>query len=163
MNMRFAQRDDLAAIEEVTRWACSEAIGEMVPEAVVDGEIHRRFRKAILSEHLLARRLLVGVDQSGRIELVAMVDDRTDHIELNTSVVPTRSSRPADGITLIDSLRLMGWLGPISASIALGDSVHEHFFEMAGFAPGEVTVEHVAGHDVFRREWWLDPILSAAG
>ena len=36
MNVRFAEHDDLDAIEEVTRWACSEAIGEMVPEDVVD-------------------------------------------------------------------------------------------------------------------------------
>ena len=163
MNVRFAERDDLAAIEEVTRWACSEAIGEMVPEAVVDSEIHRLFRKAILSEHLLAGSLLVGVGQSGHIELVVMVDDRSDHVELITSVVPSRPSEPADGISLVDSLRLLGWLGPISVSVALGDAVQEHFFEMAGFAPGEVSVDHVVGHDVFRREWWLDPILSAAG
>ncbi len=163
MDVRLAQHDDLAAIEELTRWACSEAIGEMVPEDVVDTEIYRRFRKTVLSEHLLARRLLVGVGSTEAIELVAMVEDRSDHIELVTSVVPTRPSRAADGVSLIDSLRLMGWLGPISSSVALGDTVHEHFYELAGFAPGEVTVERVAGHDVFRREWWLDPVLSAAG
>jgi hypothetical protein len=163
MDVRFAQHDDLAAIEEVTRWACSEAIGEMVPEDVVDMEIYRRFRKAVLSEHLLARRLLVGVDSSEVIELVVMVEDRSDHIELVTSVVPTRPSRAADGASLIDSLRFMGWLGPISSSVALGDTVHEHFYELAGFAPGEVSVDRVAGYDVFRREWWLDPVLSTAG
>ncbi len=163
MDVRFAQRDDLAAIEEVARWACLEAIGEMVPEVVVDGDVHRRFRKAILSEHLLANRLLVGVDQGGHIELVVMIDDRKDHIELITSVVPARHDRPTDGNSLVDSLRLMGWFGPISASVALGDGVCEYFFETAGFAPGEVSVDRIAGHDVFRREWWLDPILSAAG
>jgi hypothetical protein len=163
MEMRLAENDDLAAIEEITRWACSEAIGEMVPEAVVDSEIQSRFRKSVLSEHLLARRLLVGVDSSGHIELVAMVDDRMDHIELITSVLPTRPNRPVDGLSLVDSLRIMGWLGPISSSVPLGDTVHEQFYELAGFAPGEVTVDLVAGHDVFRREWWLDPVLSAAG
>ena len=163
MKMRLAENDDLAAIEEITRWACSEAIGEMVPEAVVDSEIQSRFRKSVLSEHLLARRLLVGVDATGHIELVAMVDDRTDHIELITSVVPTRPNTPVDGVSLVDTLRFMGWLRPISASVPLGDTVHEHFYEVAGFAPGEVTVDRVADHDVFRREWWLDPVLSAAG
>lgn len=163
MNVRFAEHDDLDAIEEVTRWACSEAIGEMVPEDVVDSEVHRRFRRSVLSEHLLSRRLLVGVSANNDIELVVLVDDRTDHIELSTSVVPTRPSRAADGASLVDSLRSLGWLGPISSSIPLGDTVHEHFYELAGFAPGEVTVERVEGHDVFRREWWLDPVLSAVG
>ncbi|MEA2010612.1 MAG: hypothetical protein U9N78_07900 [Actinomycetota bacterium] len=163
MNVRFAENDDLPAIEEITRWACSEAIGEMVPEAVVDSEIQSRFRKSVLSEHLLARRLLVGVDSAGHIELVVMVNDQTDHIELITSVVPSRPNRSVDGLSLVDSLRFMGWLGPISSSVALGDTVHEHFYELAGFAPGDVTVDRVAGHDVFRREWWLDPVLSAAG
>ena len=163
MKMRLAANGDLAAIEEIIRWACSEAIGEMVPEAVIDSEIQRRFRKSVLSEHLLARRLLVGVDTIGHIELVVMVDDRADHIELITSVVPTRPNTSVDGVSLVDSLRFMGWLGPISASVHLGDTVHEHFYELAGFAPGEVTVDRVVGHDVFRREWWLDPVLSAAG
>lgn len=163
MKVRLAQRDDLEAIGEITRWACSEAIGEMVPEAVVDSEIEQRFRKSLLSEHLLARRLFVGVDSDGRIELVVMVDDRRDHIELVTSVVPTRQDAAVDGRSLVDSLRFMGWLGPISSSVALGDTVHEQFYELAGFAPGEVTVDRVAGHDVFRREWWLGPVLSAAG
>ena len=163
MDVRLAQRDDLAAIEEVTRWACSEAIGEMVPEAVVDTEIQRRFRKSILSEHLLAQRLLVGSDAAGRIELVVMIDDRSDHIELITVILQTHPSRSVDGRCLVESLRTMGWVGPISSSVALGHTVHEHFHETAGFAPGEVTMDRVAGHDVFRREWWLDPVLSAAG
>lgn len=163
MKVRFAQNDDLDAIGELTRWACTEAIGEMVPEVVVNSEIESRFRKSVLSEHLLARRLLVGVDSGGRIEMAVMVDVRTDHIELITSVVPIRSDTAVDGLSLVDSLRFMGWLGPISSSVALGDTVQEQFYELAGFAPGEVTVDRVAGHDVFRREWWLDPVLSAAG
>ena len=97
------------------------------------------------------------------IELVVMIDDRSDHIELITSVVPMRPNRPVDGHSLVDCLRFMGWLGPMSSSVALGDTVHEQFYETAGFAPGEVTADRVAGHEVFRREWWLDPVLSAAG
>jgi hypothetical protein len=163
MDVRLARHDDLAAIEEVARWACSEALGEMVPETVVDTEIQRLFRKSVLSEHLLSQRLLVGVDSAGHIELVVMIDDESDHTELVTVVVPTHPIRAVDGGSLVESLRVMGWVGPISSSVALGHTVHEHFHEAAGFAPGEVTVDRVAGHDVFRREWWLDPVLSAAG
>ncbi|MCJ7780259.1 MAG: hypothetical protein MUQ27_05490 [Acidimicrobiia bacterium] len=163
MDVRLARYEDLAAIEEVARWACSEALGEMVPATVVDAEIQRRFRKSVLSEHLLSQRLLVGVDPAGHIELVVMIDDESDHTELVTVVVPTHPTRAIDGCSLVESLRVMGWVGPISSSVALGHTVHEHFHEAAGFAPGEVTVDRVAGHDVFRREWWLDPVLSAAG
>ncbi len=163
MDVRLARHEDLAAIEEVARWACSEALGEMVPETVVDTEIQRRFRKSVLSEHLLSQRLLVGVDSAGHIELVVMIDDESDHTELVTVVVPTHPIRAVDGCSLVEALRVMGWVGPISSSVALGHTVHEHFHEAAGFAPGEVTVDRVAGHDVFRREWWLDPVLSAAG
>ncbi|MEA2023460.1 MAG: hypothetical protein U9N79_04110 [Actinomycetota bacterium] len=163
MNVRLAQHDDLAAIEELTRWACSEAIGEMVPETVVDTEIRRRFRKSILSEHLLARRLLVGADSAGQLELAVMINDRSDHLELVGVVVPIHPGGAVDGRSLVDSLRLMGWVGPISSSVALGHTVQERFHEAAGFTPGEITMDRVAGHEVFRREWWLDPVLSAAG
>ena len=53
MDVRLARYEDLESIEEVAYWACSEAIGEMVPDGVVATEISRRFRKAVLSEHLL--------------------------------------------------------------------------------------------------------------
>ena len=75
MDVRLARYEDLEAVEEVAYWACSEAIGEMVPDGVVASEISRRFRKAILSEHLLSQRLLIGITSGGRIELVALVDD----------------------------------------------------------------------------------------
>jgi hypothetical protein len=47
--------------------------------------------------------------------------------------------------------------------VALGNTPHEQFHEAAGFAPGEVIADSIDGHEVFRREWWLEPALSAAG
>ena len=163
MDVRLARYEDLEAIEEVVHWACSEAIGEMVPDGVVASEISRRFRKAILSEHLLSQRLLIGITSGGRIELVALVDDEPDHTALTTVVAPTHPSEIPDGLPLVEMLRSMGWLGPLSSSVALGNTPHERFHEAAGFAPGDVIVDHIEGHDIFRREWWLEPALSAAG
>jgi hypothetical protein len=163
MEIRLARYDDLEAIEEVAYWACSEALGEMVPDGVVAAEISQRFRKAVLSEHLLSQRLLVGVGSGGQIELVALVDDAQDHTALTTVVAPVHPSRTPDGAPLVATLRSMGWVGPLSSSVALGNTLHELFHEKAGFAPGEVVVDCIDGHDVFRREWWLEPALSAAG
>lgn len=163
MDVRLARYEDLEAIEEVAFWACSEAIGEMVPDGVVATEIRQRFRKSVLSEHLLSQRLLVGTHAGGRIELVALVDDAQDHTALTTVVVPVHPSQTPDGAPLVEMLRSMGWVGPLSSSVALGNTSHEEFHEAAGFVPGEVLVDHIDGHDVFRREWWLEPALSAAG
>jgi hypothetical protein len=163
MEVRLARYEDLEAVEEVAYWACSEAIGEMVPDGVVASEISRRFRKAILSEHLLSQRLLIGISAGGRIELVALVDDEKDHTALTTVVAPTHPSETPDGLPLVDTLRSMGWVGPLSSSVALGNTPHERFHEAAGFAPGDVIADHIEGHDVFRRDWWLEPALSAAG
>jgi hypothetical protein len=163
MEVRLARYDDLEAIEEVAHWACSEALGEMVPDGVVAVEISQRFRKAVLSEHLLSQRLLVGVGSGGQIELVALVDDAQDHTALTTVVAPVHPSQTPDGAPLVTMLRSMGWDGPLASSVALGNTRHELFHESAGFAPGEVIVECIDGHDVFRREWWLEPALSATG
>lgn len=163
MDVRLARYEDLAAIEDVAFWACSEAIGEMVPDDVVASEMRNRFRKAVLSEHLLTRRLLIGTNTIGLIELVALVDDFKDHTALTTVVAPTHPSQEPDGTSLVAALRSMGWVGPLSSSVALGNTAHERFHEAAGFAPGDVVVESIHGHDVFRREWWLEPALSAAG
>lgn len=163
MDVRLARYEDLEAIEEVAFWACSEAIGEMVPDGVVAAEISQRFRKAVLSEHLLSQRLLVGTHTDGHIELVALVDDAQDHTVLTTVVAPVHPSQKPDGVPLVEMLRSMGWVGPLSSSVALGNTPHEQFHEAAGFAPGEVVVDNIDGHDVFRREWWLEPALSAAG
>lgn len=163
MDMRLARYEDLEAVEEVAHWACTEAIGEMVPDGVVASEITRRFRRSILSEHLLLQRLLIGINAGGRIELVALVDDEQDHTALTTVVAPAHPSEIPDGMPLVDMLRSMGWVGPLSSSVALGNTPHERFHEAAGFTPGDVIVDHIEGHDVFRREWWLEPALSAAG
>lgn len=163
MDVRPAQYEDLGAISDVAAWACAEAIGEMVPAGVVTSEIRRQFRKAVLSEHLLAGRLLVGVSDGGHIEMAALVDERQDYTELVTVIAPVHPSQRADGSALVQAVRSLGWTGPLSSGVALGNTAHEQFHEAAGFAPGEVVVEQIAGHDVFRRQWWLEPALSAAG
>lgn len=163
MEVRLARYEDLEGIEEVAFWACAEAIGEMVPDEVVASEIKRRFRRPILSEHLLAQRLLVGVDVDGHIEVVALVDDEQDHAVLTTLVAPAHPSQNPDAGPLVEMLRSLGWVGPLASSVALGNTPHEQFHEAAGFAPGEVIVDQIDGHDIFRREWWLEPALSAAG
>ncbi len=163
MDVRLAQYEDLGAISDVAEWACAEAIGEMVPAGVVALEQRRLFRKAVLSEHLLSRRLLIGVAPGGHVEMAALVDDRRDHTELATVIAPVHPSQQADGSALVEAVRAMGWTGALSSSVALGNTAHEQFHEAAGFAPGDVVVDNVAGHEVFRREWWLEPALSAAG
>ncbi|MEN8234007.1 MAG: hypothetical protein ABFR89_03700 [Actinomycetota bacterium] len=163
MDVRRATYEDLADIEAVTRWACEEAIGELVPHAAVSGCIHKRFRRSVLSEHLLAQRLLVGETDAGRIELVVLIEEYLDHTQLNTVVVPSHPSQSIDGSCLVNALRSMGWLGPLRSSIPLGDIVVERFHETAGFVPGEIVVEDLAGYGVVRREWWLDPAYSATG
>ena len=126
-------------------------------------EPSNRFRKAVLSEHLLTQHLLIGVNAADLIEVVALVDDLPDHTALTTVVAPTHPSQDPDGAPLVSALRSMGWTGPLSSSVALGNTLHERFHEAAGFVPGDVIVDRIQGHDVFRREWWLEPALSAAG
>ncbi|MEN8113132.1 MAG: hypothetical protein ABFS21_01990 [Actinomycetota bacterium] len=163
MEIRRARYNDLDDIEAVARWACAAAIGELVPETAVSGCAQKRFRRALLSEHMLAQRLLVGQSENGQIELVVLIDEYLDHTELATVVVPAHPSRTIDGRGLVTTLRTMGWLGALRSSVALGDVAGEHFHETAGFAPGDAVVEEIGGYSIVRREWWLDPALSATG
>lgn len=135
----------------------------MVPERVVDAEVQSRFRRSVLAEHILSRHLLVGVDADGHVEVVVLIDDGPDYTELSTVVAPAHPSKHPDGRVLVDALRSRGWNGPLVSDTALGHTVQERFHESAGFAPGDIVVAHMAGHDVFRRRWWLGPALSAAG
>jgi len=163
MEVRRAVYEELPDVEAVVRWSCAEGIGEMVPEAVVDAEIASRFRRSLLAEHILSRHLLVGVNEEGHLEVVALIDDGPDYTELNTVVVPAHPSRHPDGKALIDALRSRGWTGTLVSDTALGHTVQERFHESAGFAPGDIVVAHMEGHDVFRRRWWLGPALPTAG
>ncbi len=163
MDVRPATYEDLAAIEAVVRWSCSEAIGELVPESAVEAEIYDRFGRPTLAEHILSRRLLVGGETDRLVEVVVLVDEHHDYTELAVVVVPAHPSRSLDGMSLVSTLRAMGWVGPLVCSTALGHTVLEEFLEGAGFAPGEVIAARLGGYDVFRRRWWLGPALSVAG
>jgi len=163
MDMRPATYEDLTAIEAVVQWSCFEAIGEMVPESAVDAEIHRRFGRPVLAEHILSHRILVGVQDPDLLEVVVLIDDAGEYTELSTVVAPTHPSEILDGRVLVTALRSMGWTGPLVCGTALGHTVQERFLETAGFAPGEVIAGKAGGHEVFRRQWWLGPALSAAG
>jgi len=163
MDVRRATAADLDAVEEIARWSCDEALGELVPAFVVDAEMTSRFRRALLAEHVLSRELVVGVADDGRIEVIFVVDARPDFTQLTTVVVPTGASPVVGPTAMISGLRSLGWTGPLVSETALGHTELERFHEDAGFAPGEIVVERVGDYEVFRRRWWLGPALSAAG
>ena len=155
MYVRAGTRDDLDAIRMVALQACAEAIGELVPNSIVAAEADRRYPKALLCEHILARQLLLGVDGAGRIEVVCLLDERSDHIELKTALAPLHPSQEVSGADLIEEIRSLGWIGPIASECVLGYLPHERFHESAGFSPGEVEAIEFAGHEVYRRWWWV--------
>ena len=155
MYVRAGTRDDLDAIRMVALQACAEAIGELVPNSIVAAEADRRYPKTSLCEHILARQLLLGVDEAGRIEVVCLLDERSDHIELKTALAPLHPSQEVSGADLIEEIRSLGWIGPIASECVLGYLPHERFHESAGFSPGEVEAIEFAGHEVYRRWWWV--------
>ncbi len=157
MDVRAGTRDDLDAIQSVALRACTEAVGELVPSDVVAAEARRRYPTAALCEHILARRLLVCVDRADRIEVVCMVDDRADHVELTTVLAPQHPAMDASALDLLDEIRFLGWSGPVASDCVLGNLPHERFHESAGFSPGDVEAIAFAGHEVYRRWWWLGP------
>lgn len=157
MEVRTGTRDDLTAIQKVTLQACSEAMGDLIPNSVVVAEARRRFPTASICEHILARQLLVGVDGTDRIEVVCMVDERGDHLEMTTVLAPVHPSKQVSGVELLAKIRSMGWLGAVTSECVLGNLPHEQFHEFAGFSPGEVDVSKWGGHEVFKRTWWLGP------
>jgi hypothetical protein len=157
MRVREGTRDDVDAIQAVALQACAEAIGELVPSDVVTAEARRRYPTAALCEHILARQLLVGVDDVGRIAVVCVLEDRGDHVELKTALAPQHPTRELSGSELLGKIRSLGWMGPVASECVLGYLPHERFHESAGFSPGEVEAIEFAGHQIFRRWWWLGP------
>lgn len=163
MQVRAGTRDDVDAIQAVAMQACAEAIGELVPNDVVAAEARRRYPTASLCEHILSRQLLVGIDRAGRIEVVCVLDDRGDHIELKTALAPQHPARDLDASELIERIRSLGWSAPIASECVLGYLPHERFHESAGFSPGEVEAIEFAGHEVYRRWWWVGPEETTRG
>jgi hypothetical protein len=161
MHVRAGTRGDLDAIQAVALQACAEAIGELVPNDIVAAEARRRYPTGVLCEHILSGQLLVGVAESGRIEVVCVVDDMGDHLELKTALAPQHPAREVDGAPLIRQIRSTGWDGPIASECVLGYLPHERFHESAGFSPGDVEEIQFAGHEVYRRWWWMGPEGSA--
>lgn len=157
MQVRAGTREDLEAIQGVALQACAEAIGELVPSDVVAAEARRRYPTASICEHILANSLLLGVSDAGRIEVVCLIDDQGDHVELKTALAPQHPARDLDASLLVERIRSLGWDVPIASECVLGYLPHERFHESAGFSPGEIEAIEFAGHQVYRRWWWMGP------
>lgn len=155
MQARRATRDDLPAITQVVTLAGIEAYAAVLPQALAQSEARRRIPNLCLKEQLLAGRLFVLVDKSGKVEAVAVVDRQPDRVELTTVVAPVHPAASVTAEPLVRLLRHTGCVDAVVSDVVLGNEPHEHFHEAAGFVPGELVEEDVAGHPVLRRRWWL--------
>lgn len=154
MDIKPAVRDDLDGIVAVAERALHEAYAGVLPPDSVRRET-ARLTGAALKEKLLAGKLLVGVDETGRIAAFVLVEDRTDHTELTTVLAPIHPSTDVTAQPFVEELRHRGCTFPLSSDIVLGNEPHERFHEAAGFVPGEVLQGDVEGRPVIRRRWWL--------
>ncbi len=155
MQARRATRDDLPAITQVVTLAGIEAYTGVLPQAIAQSEARRRLPDLSLKEQLLAGRLFVLVDADENVEAVAVVDRRPDRVELTTIVAPAHPAAVVTAEPFIRLLRHAGCADAVVSDVILGNEPHEHFHEAAGFVPGELVEEDVAGHPVLRRRWWL--------
>ena len=155
VEVRTATRSDLQEIDALSLRASTEAYSGVLPEALVNPTGTAPFRGARLKECLLSGDLLVGVDGSDRIEAVAVIRTTPDHAELQTVLAPPHPSTDISAAPFVTAIRARGCDLPISGEAVLGNLPHEQFYESAGFVPGEVLEEEVAGQTIVRRRWWL--------
>ncbi|HHC08065.1 MAG TPA: hypothetical protein ENK55_05050 [Actinobacteria bacterium] len=161
MEVRRARPADLPAIDRVAEASCVEALAGVVPpEATVEAR-RRLCSRAELREGILAGRLLVGELPDGRLVAFALVAEGAEVVELRTAVAPRHPSWDLTATPFVAAVRRRGWCGPITAEALLGDVVQESFLEGAGFVPGEVWDDEIAGHPVVRRRWWLPAAARA--
>lgn len=153
--MRRASRADLPEIERIAEQACVEAFADSLPPALARAEAHRRYRRTLLTEKLVADLLYVGVDAAGRLDAAAFLLPHADHVELVTLLAPAHPARDATATPFVEVFAARGWRPPFAAEAVLGNFPHETFLERAGFVPGEVLTEEIAGYPVIRRRWWL--------
>ena len=155
VEVRIATRSDLDEIDALSARAVAEAFAGVLPYGMTGKNGMGLFHGAPLKECLLAGDLLVGVDGSDRIEAVAMIHLTRDHAELLTALAPPHPSTNVSAAPFVAALRDRGCALPISGEVVLGNLPHEQFYESAGFVPGEVLEEEIAGQTVVRRRWWL--------
>jgi hypothetical protein len=155
VEVRTATRSDLHEIDALSVRASTEAYSGMLPSGVTSMTGTTPFRGAPLKERLLSGDLLVGVDRSDRIEAVAVIRTTTDHAELLTALAPLHPSTIVSAAPFVTAIRARGCALPISGEAVLGNLPHEQFYESAGFVPGEVLEEEIAGQTIVRRRWWL--------
>jgi hypothetical protein len=155
VEVRIATRSDLDEIDALSARAVVEALAGVLPYGMTGKNGMEPFQGAPLKECLLAGDLLVGVDGSDRIEAVALIRLTQDHAQLLTALAPPHPSTNVSAAPFVTALRDRGCALPISGEVVLGNLPHERFYERAGFVPGEVLEEEIAGQTVVRRRWWL--------
>lgn len=155
VEVRTAIRSDLHEIDALSARASAEALAGVLPNGLTYTAGMTPFRGVLLKEGLLSGDLLVGVDGSDRIEAVALINLTGDHAELLTALAPPHPSTSVSAAPFVTAIRDRGCALPISGEAVLGNLPHELFYESAGFVPGEVLEEEVAGQTVVRRRWWL--------
>ncbi len=152
--MRRATRSDLGTIEALTKEVFAAELSGVLPPEEARAAAGAAFRDVSLREKIIAGDLVIGVDRSGVPAVAAIIDRHEDHVAIRTLVVRPRSTVVHTAAKLTAYLRRSTAL-PLSADVVLGDVDHERFHEAAGFVPGEVVEDDVAGRAVIRRRWWL--------
>lgn len=155
VEVRTATRSDLLEIDALSIRASTEAYSDIFPNGLMGMADTTPFRGTPLKKRLLSGDLLVGVDGSDRIEAVAVIRTTADHAELLTALAPPHPSTSVSAAPFVMAIRARGCALPISGEAVLGNLPHEQFYEDAGFVPGEVLEDEIAGQTVVRRRWWL--------
>ncbi|MFQ5947307.1 MAG: GNAT family N-acetyltransferase [Acidimicrobiia bacterium] len=156
MLVRRAERGDLLAIGRVAHAAWWESYSGLLKGSTISGVLSQDYSPSALKRRLLAGGVMVAVNEDS---VVGFADVRVneDHIELTAISTDPEDRRQGIGTALLEAVRALEPDLPVCANVMLGNLDSEHFYEVHGFAPGEVVHSDLCGEQVVERRWWLSP------
>ncbi|NNF62778.1 MAG: GNAT family N-acetyltransferase [Acidimicrobiia bacterium] len=153
MEIRRARREDLDEIGHIayqsgwTSLTDSSLCRSMAP--VLD----EHYSPATLKRSLLAGELLVAADDRDIIGF-AEIRLRNDHLHMASICMSPVHRGLGVAVRMVDAVRELGPGLPISTDVLLGSGEWEHFYEQAGFFPGETIETAVGDESLVYRRWW---------
>ena len=161
MIVRKAERQDLLGIgriAEAAHWASYQ--GLLHPDTI--GQlILRDFSPSALGRRLLRGGVFVATAAES---IVGFADgaEGDEHVFVSAIAADPTMRRHGVGTALLHALRGICEELPVAADVFLGNLEGEHFYEVNGFVPGEITHGSLFSEDVVERRWWGEPLHVGA-
>jgi len=156
MLVRSAGRDDLLGIARVAEAGHWESYSGLLKPDTIARLLDRDYSPSALRRRLIRGGIVVAESEEA---LVGFADSLAERGRIRLKTITTEPTHRRHGVAryLLDAIRGLDETLPVCSDVLLGNLEGERFYEVHGFAPGEVIQGRLFDEDVIERRWWLAP------